>query len=71
MLQNTVPVIMQTSSSEKPQCIGPMSTRSRPFLLFLSQARFLAACQKPKKHSTVINYTIQLPKKQHLFMQQD
>ena len=23
-------------------------TRSRPFLLFLSQARFLAACQKPK-----------------------
>ena len=32
MLQNTVPVIMQTSSSEKPQCIGPMSkvTMDRP-----------------------------------------
>ena len=32
MLQNTVPVIMQTSSSEKPQCIGPMLkvTMDRP-----------------------------------------
>ena len=32
MLQNTVPVIMQTSSSEKPQCSGPMSkvTMDRP-----------------------------------------
>ena len=32
MLQNTVPVIMQTSSSEKPQWIGPMSkvTMDRP-----------------------------------------
>ena len=28
MLQNTVPVIMQTSSSEKPQCMGPTSNVS-------------------------------------------
>jgi hypothetical protein len=60
-----------STCSRVPKPMPKLLRPSRPFLLFLSQARFLAACQKPKKHSTVINYTIPLSKKQHPFRRQN